>query len=767
MFAGSHRDVAKAPARDHAVAANAALDRKEQQEHNPVWQSLALSSSNLQPKLAVSQPNDPAELEADRVADRVMRMASPQPFSLSRHSGHAQRKCVGCEEEEQVQRKEHAGADSPAVSRATIDHALRSPGRPLDETTRSFMEPRFGHDFSNVRVHDDSQSATSAEAVHAKAYTIGPHIVFGAGMYQPESGDGRRLLAHELAHTVQQGSSDPGVQRAPDDFRVTQVQPDPVERTKGMSDRFFFESEQTTFRATEPAEAAEKKRLEDWAAAHAGQHVKLVGRSSQEGAKTANKDIAQQRADTVSAILTAGGVIVDGSSVDMTYKQQAVEYRFYRSVEIIAGASTCTSFTATQQATDVTDCEAAFTAAHTRATSIVDAAMARLRPATDPAPASQPKAAAPARDSRDTILNARFPGITRATLLPLFESIVTRLGETSASAGHTCNHRCVNGCERAASAGPGGALDLCAPFYIPSITDALSVDERVFAVLHETTHSAVIPGSSPAKSVGIDFAYSTTRMFDVLEGSEALTNTDSYVMAFLALAESTASAPAVVTSRGKAPADTLGLTTPPSETTDRNRTARRAIGFAESWLNYSSFWAPNMYDYIAASLTTWSSDKDSLGHAVLELWAAPFKFNHPGTSGLNAARIAKITPFQTAVAARGFAVPGTSTHATQQDRSHAAGIYDRYSRMLNLLNSALTVDPAATGDGSWATATGLPGLGIKVQLADSFFTSLSNTEQARHIIRLMARAMSDVGATWVEAYVEGADGVRQFRGLGP
>ena len=95
-----------------------------------------------------------------------------------------------------------AGSDSvPSVVR----DVLRSPGQPLDTTTRSFMEPRFGHDFGSVRVHADTKAAESARAVNALAYVAGQHAVFEAGRYAPGTEAGRRLLAHELAHVVQQG----------------------------------------------------------------------------------------------------------------------------------------------------------------------------------------------------------------------------------------------------------------------------------------------------------------------------------------------------------------------------------------------------------------------------------------------------------------------------------------------------------------------------------------------------------------------------------
>jgi len=88
-----------------------------------------------------------------------------------------------------------------------VHEVLRSPGRPLDAATSAFMEPRFGHDFSHVRVHSDSQATESARAVNALAYTVGRDIVFGVGQYAPHTSAGQHLLAHELAHAVQQGGN--------------------------------------------------------------------------------------------------------------------------------------------------------------------------------------------------------------------------------------------------------------------------------------------------------------------------------------------------------------------------------------------------------------------------------------------------------------------------------------------------------------------------------------------------------------------------------
>jgi hypothetical protein len=92
------------------------------------------------------------------------------------------------------------GSDVPPI----VQDVLRSPGQPLDSTTRAFMEPRFGHDFSKVRVHTDAKAAESARAVNALAYTVGRDVAFGAGRYAPGTLGGNRLLAHELVHVVQQ-----------------------------------------------------------------------------------------------------------------------------------------------------------------------------------------------------------------------------------------------------------------------------------------------------------------------------------------------------------------------------------------------------------------------------------------------------------------------------------------------------------------------------------------------------------------------------------
>jgi hypothetical protein len=97
------------------------------------------------------------------------------------------------------------GSRNDSLVPPIVHEVLRSPGQPLDPATRAFMEPRFGHDFSQVRVHTDPQAAESARTVNALAYTMERDVVFGAGQYAPGRFEGQRLLAHELTHVVQQG----------------------------------------------------------------------------------------------------------------------------------------------------------------------------------------------------------------------------------------------------------------------------------------------------------------------------------------------------------------------------------------------------------------------------------------------------------------------------------------------------------------------------------------------------------------------------------
>jgi hypothetical protein len=110
--------------------------------------------------------------------------------------------CAACRQK-RLQRKS-ASQDEVTGVPSSVHDVLRSSGQPLDPATRAFMEPRFGHDFSQVRVHADTRAAAAANAVHALAYTAGQNLVFAQNQYSPQTASGQQLIAHELAHVVQQ-----------------------------------------------------------------------------------------------------------------------------------------------------------------------------------------------------------------------------------------------------------------------------------------------------------------------------------------------------------------------------------------------------------------------------------------------------------------------------------------------------------------------------------------------------------------------------------
>lgn len=161
--------------------------------------------------LKIGAPDDAHEREADEAADRVMRMADGGVGPVTPAVSGLQRKCSACETEDEEALVQTKAANSSLSARddlanppSSVHEVLNSPGRSLPLETRAFFEPRFGHDFTNVRVHNDVAAERSARVVNAKAYTVGHDIVFGAGQYSPHTAHGQRLLAHELTHVLQQ-----------------------------------------------------------------------------------------------------------------------------------------------------------------------------------------------------------------------------------------------------------------------------------------------------------------------------------------------------------------------------------------------------------------------------------------------------------------------------------------------------------------------------------------------------------------------------------
>lgn len=208
------------------------------------------SAPVVQTKLKIGEPNDKFEQEADRVAEQVMRIPESQALKRTAISGSTspprlqrvcrecedelssrpaaiQRMCPDCEaelrrqpikegeEEVTFQGKEKSGPSPKRTLevQAQVDGFLGC-GQPLPDSVRAFFEPRFGRDFSGVRVHTDIGAASAASQVNARAFTVGRDIVFGTGAYAPGTVAGKRVIAHELTHVVQQqNTGTPSIQR--------------------------------------------------------------------------------------------------------------------------------------------------------------------------------------------------------------------------------------------------------------------------------------------------------------------------------------------------------------------------------------------------------------------------------------------------------------------------------------------------------------------------------------------------------------------------
>ena len=179
---------------------------------------------HIQCSLTVGAPDDPLEHEADAMADTVMRM--PNVSDTFSPNSFIQRKCAHCEEEEKAQRKplsasitpfiqtKSNGAGTTSASLYSKINNSRGNGSSMDNGTRTFMESRFGSDFSSVKIHTGSESVMMNRELSAKAFTVGNDIYFNEGQYNPQSDSGKHLLAHELTHTIQQGKA-PSLQRSP------------------------------------------------------------------------------------------------------------------------------------------------------------------------------------------------------------------------------------------------------------------------------------------------------------------------------------------------------------------------------------------------------------------------------------------------------------------------------------------------------------------------------------------------------------------------
>jgi len=618
---------------NQTLSSSASIFRNPSLEHDfsriPTFSS---SGREIQTKLAINKPGDEYEQEADRIADQAM---SPPPLQSSVTTRLTR-----------IQRFMGKPNGQLDAAPASVDQALASPGMPLGPALRQDMEQRFGYDFSQVRVHSSAVAEQSALDVNAHAYTVGQDMVFGSGRFAPGTHEGRRLLAHELTHVVQQGSAPHPARifRAAIDFRIRGKFP----AAASLPSFVYFDEGSSTF------DAAEKAKIAAFALP-ASDMLTLNGFSSEEGSAAANLPIVNARLGAVAAELVAKGH--DPAKITKvplpTSGKGRIDYRRMRSVEILGpGApSSVPSAAAATTAPCAGSNETAFVDAEGEAEAMIDKAVTALSP---PIPAAM-----------TALLTRLFPGwapADAATIKSNLSDIKTQLHRLLPAANHRCAIIKYAACEvgtEAQNMGPGATamMTMCPTFF----DAAKSKKNRGGTLLHEASHGT--PGLTTA-----DKAYKHERLIEFLSLADALQNSDSYTLLVRLF-----DVPGSMTV-GPATSDPLGGGIMPSS--PEEKAARRTIAWMEKWLIWSYQEMSNLYDTIVRSRPAgaWSN------------------LYYKDTMGL-------VAPL--------FGLTAPTALPTKADQVKVAAIHDRFHIMrATEWSTAVTLNKTAAPTDTWAPGPG-------------------------------------------------------------
>jgi hypothetical protein len=535
----------------------------------------------IQRKLKVGAVDDPLEHEADRVAEQVMRAPAPAVPHLSA-TPHISRKCTECEEKDGNLQKKSAGSAETSFGEApaTVRGVLRSSGQPLDEFPRAYFEPRFGQDFSRVRVHRDATAERSAQDLNAHAYAVGNDIVFGAGQYAPQTDQGKRLIAHELTHVVQQRSeSSHNIRREPSRKESFDIRGLPAE-SKERRDFIFFDLNDATVPDTE------RDKIDEFAAAKkSAPAIDLYGYASEEGVERENVDLISDRLESVRKALTR----TYSGDINLFPRAAAgirqINYRNFRSVEMTVGESAIKGASSNTQTINCDETQNhAIDDIREGSKSKVADAIDRLnqfhaKPADNPAV--------------QTNLDDNFHSHSPATVSSLLRDLGQIRGDLQGLTGDA--HR------QCSTPEYGPCLGALALTHRPRITFcpayfSTDVPTRLETLLHEICHFALFNAN--------DRAYSSERVLPFLSTAEALDNAESIAIFILE-----------VSSPPGTRIDST-LTTP---TTDKisdcggdEPQAKEALAWAQRWNTYALFgvsqtyndWDTFMFPHIIARLGT-------------------------------------------------------------------------------------------------------------------------------------------------------------------
>jgi hypothetical protein len=661
--------------------------------------------ARVQTKLTINQPGDEYEQEADRAAEQVMQMKEPdsEKDDLVRSTlgeRFIQRKCAECDDEdEMIQKKESPGEtgamqDDQSRVPPIVQEVLRSPGQPLDSATRAFFEPRFGHNFSRVRVHADDRAAQSARAMKAFAYTVGNDIVFGAGKFAVQKPEGRHLLAHELMHTLQQDSyAARTLRRAADGpFTIKGLYEDRAKEP----DFVFFELAEPTKDEAPPEsvlDANEQKKIHDKAkdfTAAKFTNVTLYGYASEEGSAAENRALIDRRLAAVKNVLVAKGYTgAIGPKPSLKSSVGQADYRFWRCVEIQAGKGAPSSRAGKRGVTEKA-CDAA------RTKPINDAREAATKLIKGPGGAleklenyiKEPKSEKVVADALDHNIGGDHSKKNAEEVRKRIKSIQDFIDKLSRAGFVQCgtedNPTCQAGA--AAMANPSRVV-LCASFF----KDPKDVKIQDEILVHESAHASGYRAR--------DRAYRWERVILLLNRSQALNNAESLTLFIL---EVNGKRPPKV---GPQKADVIAgcdPTSKPGEVGPKEKKIHDAIAWAERWNLYAVFGVAQTY----------------------------------GDTG----KEAEMAPYFTYRFGRA-------------DRPAMAGILDRYKQMQKILRAPVMVTCLSAADaicsgganGSWT-------LPDQVQICPTYFKPDDMDYLIIKIYTELAKQMPGVSAAQARAY---------------
>ena len=410
-----------------------------------------------------------------------------------------------------------------------------------------------------------------------------------------------------------------------------------------------------------------------------------------------------------------------------------LDYRSRRSVQVLPTPSGAVSAPATVDPCDVagsevakgtekSNCESKFTSAFPKAKAVVDKAEKDI--------VTTPTAAATA------VVGRLFSGVPRADVDANVKAIAKQVRQLPTA--HRCHTRCDGGCDRPAynsgtGTGVGGSMMTLCPDFVSA-----GLAFRIDLLVHESSHA------NPVESID-DIAYHNTRLIPFLLAADSRRNTDSYVL-LMRLVHAAGSM-----SVGPAAPDTLSGMKSTGAGSDTEQT-ERAVAWLESWLNYGDFDTGTLYKTLVDSLAkrAWeTSGTNEFNIETMHRLATVFApdLTDPGVDG----------------------APRTSPPAAppiNTDKLRVAALHDRYSQMYSAVNQQpLTLTRVAPGTvEAWGSSGGV--LAQNFRVADAFFT-LSRVDQVKRLVKLMARARTDISFDFEDKYVAAIDLIRKHRKLGP